>query len=74
MSPRALISDLYELQATALFYRDCLTDRTGLACRLAPVLHGLYVVAAVLAVILVIVIAVAVLIYRKRSVDRSTVL
>ena len=57
-----------------LLLRDCPVDGSDLVCRLAPVLRGLQVVAAVLAIILVVVVALAVLIYRRRSNDRNTVL
>ena len=60
--------------AAVLLRRNCPVNSTDFVCRLASVLHLLYVLAAILGVILAVVVAVAILIYRKRSADRGTVL
>lgn len=58
--------------ALAFVLRDCGLQSAALACHLAAILPVLYVAAAVLAVGLVLCVVVAIELYRRRKLDRST--
>ena len=65
---------LLSLTPLATLVRDCTADGSPLTCKLASILRGLEVVAAMLGALLILVVAVAMLVYRRKKRSRSEIL
>lgn len=63
-----------DLRSLAAAVRDCSVDGSPMVCRLDSILHALYIVAIVLAGILIAVIVMAVRFARRKEKDRSDLL
>lgn len=72
--PMIALTHTTTLAILAILVRDCTTEGSPLTCKLASVLHGLETVAVVLGLLLLLVVSAAMLVYRRKKCDRSSIL